>query len=757
MKRTASNPTPSQRQAGIALISVLLITVVVALLIGTYSIVVVSEMKSTRSAVSLTSNTQAADAVSERARLAVVTTYLSSNYTVSNFLLRLREQVKGGSTTFISLKGSQSATVGDATGQWEVRDVSAAGDSHGWVEVAATAYNVNGTQTVIRRVSFGKNNVFDLAMLSETTNCMYCHLRVKGDVGNLDFFRPGWGKEGEKGKNSGAGDGGSVVYGNAYSAKDVSGDNTNLNPDWRGDRRVNGAIFKKEVFVNYDNEDRKLPVDAQGNPAFPPIERDVAKANALGSVRVAGGVMYGFNSDGRPSFVPSVNGTYEGNLVLSGGTKENPIVLNKDVYVTGDVVIKGYVTGQGAIYAGRNMYMAGDVITVKPPYKPGEDKCASITDPDACARLSIADNRDAFRAAARGNIVIGDYTEYDGEGKPLPWDRRQSADFYRDQFGFKGDDKRYFEKGTGDELKRKGERYFNAENKEVSGSRVKEVSAKDAYDYAMKPGTVAEDGSFKPWTSDATYRSFLGEQSYTFNTWRTNVKRDDYSQKDIEQKLIESRIPPKAAADIANKMRSIKDGKNQRVSFSEGTGTECNGNGNNCKETNVIEGTAYIKDEGNGKTSVRVIIDTKQAWETPVRQVDAYLYANQRIAGKTSMQALAVNGGLVAREIGILAPGRRTSTWWTGDRNDKSKGKITYKDLEDPKKACGPLPEVNDKKDAEKDNYDYSVPNTEDCAFTINYDHRMRNGGYGFNLVQGTIGMTLSWELADKTSEQVKP
>ena len=759
MKQTAPKQTPPQRQAGIALISVLFITVVVALLIGTYSIVVVSEMKSTRSAVSLTNNAQAADAISERARLAVITTYLSSNYTASNFLLRLREQVKGGSTTFASLKGSQSATVGDATGQWEVRNVSAAGDVYPWVEVAATAHDANGTQTVIRRVSFGKNNVFDLAMLSETTNCMYCHLRVKGDVGNLDFFRPGWGSEKESGKNSGAGDGGSIVYGNAYSAKDVSKDNTNLTPDWRGDRRVNGAIFKKEVFVNYDNEDRKLPVDAQGNPAFPPIERDVAKANALGSVRVAGGVMYGFNSDGRPSFVPSVNGTYEGNLVLSGGTKENPIVLNKDVYVTGDVVIKGYVTGQGAIYAGRNMYMAGDVITVNPPYKPGEDKCASITDPDACARLSIADNRDAFRAAARGNIVIGDYTEYDGEGKPLPWDRRQSADFYRDQFGFKGDDKRYFEKGTGDELKKKGERYFNAENKEVSGSRVKEVGAKDAYDYAMKPGTVTENGSFKPWTSDATYRSFLGEQSYTFNTWRTNVKRDDYSQKDIEQKLIEARIPPKAAAAIAEKLKKGENG--QRIEFNEATRVDCsgnsagrgNGNGNNCTEGDKIKGTAYIQTDWDNKakkfsdsSSVRVIIDNNQVWETPVTRVDAYLYANQRIAGKTSMQALAVNGGLVAREIGVLAPGRRTSTWWTGDGHKKSDGTRgnEYKDLLNANNACGP-------------NSGYAVPDTEDCAFTINYDHRMRNGGYGFNLVQGTIGMTLSWELADKTNQQVKP
>ena len=46
---------------------------------------------------------------------------------------------------------------------------------------------------------------------------------------------------------------------------------------------------------------------------------------------------------------------------------------------------------------------------------------------------------------------------------------------------------------------------------------------------------------------------------------------------------------------------------------------------------------------------------------------------------------------------------------------------------------------------------------SDDCRFTINYDHRLKNGGYGFNLVAAEIGQTLSWHLADKLSDRVTP
>jgi hypothetical protein len=71
-----------------------------------------------------------------------------------------------------------------------------------WIEVvgatAASIGNVTGDhrapQSVRLRVNVGQSSIFDLAMLTETTNCMFCHLRINGDVGSIAFFRPGWGR-----------------------------------------------------------------------------------------------------------------------------------------------------------------------------------------------------------------------------------------------------------------------------------------------------------------------------------------------------------------------------------------------------------------------------------------------------------------------------------------------------------------------------------------------------------------------------------
>ena len=53
-------------------------------------------------------------------------------------------------------------------------------------------------------------------------------------------------------------------------------------------------------------------------------------------------------------------------LVLIG-TGANPIVLNGPVVVPGDVIIKGVVSGQGTIYAGRNVHVVGETKYKQPP------------------------------------------------------------------------------------------------------------------------------------------------------------------------------------------------------------------------------------------------------------------------------------------------------------------------------------------------------------------------------------------------------
>lgn len=82
------------------------------------------------------------------------------------------------------------------------------------------------------------------------------------------------------------------------------------------------------------------------------------------------------------------------------GTKQNPIVIDGPVVVERDVVISGYVTGQGTIYAGRNIHILGDITYVNPPVweKPDNDPYATTEENQAMDMLGLV---------AKGNIVLG--------------------------------------------------------------------------------------------------------------------------------------------------------------------------------------------------------------------------------------------------------------------------------------------------------------------------------------------------------------
>ena len=91
-----------------------------------------------------------------------------------------------------------------------------------------------------------------------------------------------------------------------------------------------------------------------------------------------------------------------GALVLIG-TQSNPIRINGPVVVDNDVIIKGYVSGQGTIYCGRNIHIIGDVKYVNAP---------SWGHPDANDAAVDASNatKDLLGLIAKGNIVVGDCT-----------------------------------------------------------------------------------------------------------------------------------------------------------------------------------------------------------------------------------------------------------------------------------------------------------------------------------------------------------
>jgi len=96
-------------------------------------------------------------------------------------------------------------------------------------------------------------------------------------------------------------------------------------------------------------------------------------------------------------------GTADDGTVVLIGTAANPVVIDGPVVVEGDVIIRGIVSGQGTIYTGRNMHIIGDIEYNAPPSWPKPDPTPGATD-------AVNATKDLLGLAAKGNVVIGDYT-----------------------------------------------------------------------------------------------------------------------------------------------------------------------------------------------------------------------------------------------------------------------------------------------------------------------------------------------------------
>ena len=100
------------------------------------------------------------------------------------------------------------------------------------------------------------------------------------------------------------------------------------------------------------------------------------------------------------SFTPWRGRGVPGNLILIG-TDTNPIKLDGNIYVDGDVIIAGYIDpgDNGLIVARRNLYIVGDLIY--DCNSTASEAGCHYYDPDSLPRLAMA---------AAGVISIADYT-----------------------------------------------------------------------------------------------------------------------------------------------------------------------------------------------------------------------------------------------------------------------------------------------------------------------------------------------------------
>jgi hypothetical protein len=93
----------------------------------------------------------------------------------------------------------------------------------------------------------------------------------------------------------------------------------------------------------------------------------------------------------------TTNGYVNGSAVLVG-TSSHPIVVHGPVTVLQDAVIKGYVSGQGTIYTGRNVHVVGSIRYNNPPDFRGNDQTAIDSQNEKADLLGLA---------ARASVMMG--------------------------------------------------------------------------------------------------------------------------------------------------------------------------------------------------------------------------------------------------------------------------------------------------------------------------------------------------------------
>lgn len=204
-------------------------------------------------------------------------------------------------------------------------------------------------------------------------------------------------------------------YGSGIRA---SGDvRSNGDFDFRWGPRVNGEIYASGSIVTDRYGIRGSGGDAarrhDGQDKLPmPNLMDLSYYEDLAASRV-GTLRYWDESAGEYRTLNQVFGDDEGkDSIYLHGTPSHPLKLDGPVVVRGDIIISGKVSGQGTLYVGGNAYLAGNVdyknLTGGAPRPASDDP--SVTD----QWVEAHKDDDLLAVAARGNIIMGDYTGENG-------------------------------------------------------------------------------------------------------------------------------------------------------------------------------------------------------------------------------------------------------------------------------------------------------------------------------------------------------
>lgn len=206
--------------------------------------------------------------------------------------------------------------------------------------------------------------------------------------------------------------------------------------DLRGRPTVNGYVYTHtthknalglyvpDIFIDNNELLRGQPVNLAGLAGVTPdkyLQVDTDRVDMPNLTNMATYKAKAVTANGKLTYrdvnanvTKTISAVQEGNLYLEG-TAANPITVTGPVVIGNNVIIKGVVAGQGTIYAGRNVYLVGDVT-----YKNGPATPRPSGSTDTIRDAWVVDNhsKDLVAFAAKGSILFGDVTNSGSWGDP---------------------------------------------------------------------------------------------------------------------------------------------------------------------------------------------------------------------------------------------------------------------------------------------------------------------------------------------------
>jgi hypothetical protein len=145
-----------------------------------------------------------------------------------------------------------------------------------------------------------------------------------------------------------------------------------------------------------------LPIDVTGDGKadFPTLDFEALKGKVSGTLKASAVAVSSWQSDLSPA--ESIVGMAQRNVVVVG-SKGDPIRIDGDVLVIGDLVLKGWVQGIGTIYVTGNVFFPSDVFNIKTAYPFSADK--AVASQQGKVRLA---GSDGLGVVAQGHVFAGD-------------------------------------------------------------------------------------------------------------------------------------------------------------------------------------------------------------------------------------------------------------------------------------------------------------------------------------------------------------